>query len=185
MTGPSFTPAGLLRLETLLNEVETEDLGSLLASGSISAMYYSDATSFSVIPPQVWLGEHARIILTGGVISAEVAAQVLGIWTRGQDLPVFVREVELDRYLEPASNQDLHDGAATAELGKPLSEADTVKAIEMLRYESVTQRMTKPERREFLSQAFPGRHITEPVFRRIEREAPAKIGRPKKDDRKV
>lgn len=68
---------------------------------------------------------------------------------------------------------------------RPISEADIRKAIDLLRAKSATETMTKPQRLEFLCQAFPGRHIGDRVFRRIQREVPSKIGRPKKDGREV
>ncbi len=132
------------------------------------------------IEPQFWnTAEGRNVLSSSGTVSFNGHSSLIIV-----SIPY-----ELIKHLSAqASLAQDHDepspDAATTET-KPISEADILKAISLLRSESVTESMTKAKRRDFLRQAFPGRRITETVFRRIEKAVPAKMGRRKKDDEEV
>lgn len=185
MTRPAFIPPELISLHDLYEEVDAGDLGALLAGGSIVALYYLEATGFSRVPQQIWLGEHGRAIIDTGIISEDIATRQLGVWTRGEDLSVFISRSDLEPFIEAIASEGAPDEASSQPRQRPMSRADLVKAAELLKAESQTKRMTRAEQRIWLRQAFVAQEITEDNFRNIFKEVPVGIGRPKKADKKV
>jgi hypothetical protein len=68
---------------------------------------------------------------------------------------------------------------------KPMPEAKIREAIDILKEKTATEKLTRPQQKEFVRKSFPNFHVTERQMNQIFQAVPVLIGRRKKSNKKV
>jgi hypothetical protein len=137
----------------------------------------------------------ARRQLRVGLESGHLEAAVLDPWTGvlHQASASLWRRHNADRMIEKGEAPIPHSrntGSlwvkrfAEANVCNPMPEAKIKEAIEVLREKIATERLTRPQQRDFLRKHYPNYHVTERQLEEVFRAVPIPTGRPKKSGEK-
>lgn len=179
-------PFGFVSLQQVRNLIGVESLYHRLKSMDILC-YASDGSSTDGIGPFFWDTAAGRNALEANGLLEVDGKKLLYIVSIPRDLREIIAVRQAGHPAEEGApglkeDADLPVDARDTAL-KSMRAADIDRAIELLREETLTKRLTRPRARDFLRPHFPNRHITERNFGIIFKAVPTKGGRPEKPDK--